>query len=272
MLASVRNGVVGALGLAAVAAFVSVGCAGPADDGETEASDEALTSKQLSGVKAVEVAEVRSRTTVLSSKVLGAPKKVKRLLSTVKKLRPNQPAPRCLEQDTTRLTFLDPNGAKLATMNSYCAGFGTISFEDGRAGYGVTFDPAAVTAAKDAPFAVGDALWGITKIEVTRPGSADRRTVTGSAVAPVVAGFDLDAVPDENVGWPRCVPTHELTFDRGDLSVAVSGFICERSAPGVDPAKMPASFLGWRAEGGDPARGGITVDARPVIAIFDSTQ
>jgi hypothetical protein len=267
------------LGLAALAMSVSVGCtAGGADDegsGE-ESGEDALTQRQLPGVVAVEIAEVHSQTTVRSSKTVGAPKRVKAIVTSVKKLRPTDPVPRCLQQDTTRLTFLGENGKKVATVGTYCGGFGHITFENGNEGYGVKLSGGAVDDARNAPFAVGDALWGITKIELSKPGSQDKRTLTGTSMKPILDGFDLDEVPDAHASFPRCLPSHAITLKRGDKNVAFSSFICGS----VDAAHAPASVKGsftavdpaGRPDSPPLANGAIKIDPRPVIAAFAATR
>jgi len=111
------------LGLLAFSSFAVVGCADDsADDangggGAVAGEEDDLTARQLPGVAAVEIAEVRDRDTVLSTKTIGAPKKVKTLVTNVKKLRPSDPVPRCLMRETTRLTFLNDAGKKIATVS-----------------------------------------------------------------------------------------------------------------------------------------------------------
>ncbi len=169
-------------------------------------------------------------------------------------------------QDTKRLTFLNEQGEKIATVNSHCGGYGNISFENGSAGYGVKFTSEVVDSANDAPFAVGDALWGITKIEITKPLHNVRKTVTGSDVRQILEGLDLDEVPDPNASFPRCPPTHAVSFVRGNDQVATTSFICGSSEV---PASIKASFTavkpGAPASEAPLARGGIMVDPRPVI-------
>jgi hypothetical protein len=262
------------VGLAALATAASLGCAETVDvpDDAEESSEDALTNRQLPGVAAVEIAEVRAQTTVLSAKTLGAPKKVKSLVTVIKKLRANEPQPRCLERDTTRLTYLDAAGKKLATVSTHCGGFGSISFENGSPGYAVKYNTASVDTTKNAPFAVGDALWGITKIELSRPGRNDTRTLTGGRVAVVLAGFDLDEVPDANASFPRCLPSHAVTLMRGEKNVAFTSFICGSTDPANAPASVKASFTAVDPAAGDDApnlaRGGIKLDPRPVIQAF----
>src|SRR5688572_12554484 len=138
----------------AIASLLSVilatmsGCAADSEEsapaGEPAGSEDDLTQRQLPGVAAVEIAEVRQRDTVLSSKTIGAPAKVKKVVAAIKKLRPSDPVPRCMERDTTRLTFLDANGKNVATVDTYCSGFGGIEFADGKPGYGVKFSTEAV--------------------------------------------------------------------------------------------------------------------------------
>src|SRR5262245_57340633 len=108
---------VGLLAVVTFATTASIGCAAATDNGSEDSSDDALTSRQLSGVAAVEIATVKNGTTPVSpAVVVGTPKKVKSLLSTVKKLHFWESQPRCLvPPETTRLTFLDSDTKKLAT-------------------------------------------------------------------------------------------------------------------------------------------------------------
>ena len=267
------------LGLAALVTAGTVGCAAndePAGDNEG-AAEEDLTNSQLPGVVAVEIAQVRGQDTVLSAKTLGAPKKVKSILTGVKKLRPSDPVPRCMERDTERLTFLDAAGKKIATVGTYCGGFGSISFENGKPGYGVKFNTAGVDDAKNAPFAVGDALWGITKIELTKPGSAaEKRTLTGGKMPAVLAGLNLDEVPDASASFPRCLPSHAVTFVRGEANVAFTSFICGSTSAATAPASVKASFTAVDPAAGPDspslASGAIQLDPRPVIAAFATNR
>lgn len=270
-----RSQLFAVLALAALATSASVGCAAgePDDAGDGEASEDALTNRQLPDVAAVEIAEVRAQETVLSSKTIGAPKKVKSVVTAVKKLRPSDPVPRCLMQDTTRLTFLNATGKKVATVSTHCAGFGEISFENGDPGYGVRYKTEIVDAAKNAPFAVGDALWGITLIEFTKPGSPGKWTVSRAEVKPVVDGFKLDEVPDASASPPRCLPSHAVTFKRGASNVAFTSLFCGIAAADAsikaqftapDPAAPPDSPA--------LASGGIHLDSRPLLRAFGRWQ
>jgi hypothetical protein len=265
------------LGLAVLTTAASMGCAETADvPDEEESSEDALTNRQLPGVAAVEIAEVRTRTTVLSAKTLGAPKKVKSIVTAVKKLRPTDPQPRCLERDTQRLTFLNDAGKKVATVDTHCGGFGSISFEDGSAGYAVKYNTTTVDAAKNAPFQVGDALWGITKIELSKPGSQEKRTLTGGQMTNVLAGFDLEEVPDATASFPRCLPSHAVTLKRGDANVAFTSFICGSTSAATAPASVKAQFTAVDPAAGPDsaslAHGAIKVDPRPVIQAFANNR
>lgn len=267
------------LGTAALSSFLAIGCAGSTDDSAApEAGEEEdLTARQLPGVTAVEIAEVHMRATVLNAKTVGAPKKVKSIVTGVKKLKASDPVPRCLMQDTTRLTFLDAAGKKVATVDSYCGGYGSISFESGQAGYGVKFDGGAVDAAKNAPFAVGDALWAISKIEISKPGSnADKKTISGNGLEPILGGFDLDEVPDAHASFPRCLPSHAVTFKRGNDNVAFTSFVCGSVDAAHAPASIKAQFTAVdpKARPDTPAlaSGAIQIDPRPVLRALEPTQ
>lgn len=270
-----RNSLVAVVGLLALTSIASTGCAGETDTPEVvdEASEDALTSRQLPGAAAVEIATVRGQTTVLSKVTLGAPKKVKSILSSVKKLKPTDPAPRCMERDTTRLTFLDGAGKKLATVDTTCGGFGSIGFESGQTGYGVRFNTATVDAAKSAPFAVGDALWGISKIELVKRMGNEKRTVNGDAMKPILDGFDLDAVPDPHASVARCMPTYGINMKRGNGNVAYASFFCGAANAATAPASTTATFEarqpGTSANADPLASGAISLDPRPIVRAFE---
>jgi hypothetical protein len=260
------------VGIAALSCL-AFGCAAPTSD-DAASGDDDITARQLPGVVAVEVAQVRTQTEVLSAKTLGAPKKVKAIVTAVKKLKPTEPQPRCLERDTTRLTFLDAASKKVATVDTHCGGFGSISFESGREGYAVRFDTQVVEDAKAAPFAVGDALWGISKIVVSKPGGAQKHTLTGEAIAPVVDGFDLDQVPDPKVLMPRCLPSHVVSLERANHEVAYTSFFCGSSSANA-PASIRAHFsaVDLADPKGDPAAsGGITIDPRPILKALEGSN
>ena len=135
---------------------------------------------------------------------------------------------------------------------------------------------AAVDAAKTAPFAVGDALWGITKIELSKPGSADKRTLTGGKMPDVLAGVDLDEVPDASASFPRCLPSHAVTFMRGEAEVAFTSFICGSTTAATAPASVKASFTAVDPAAGPDspslAHGAIQLDPRPVIQAFSTNR
>lgn len=267
------------LGLVALTTAASIGCAETADvgggDENDEATEDALTRRQLPGVAIVEIAEVRGQTTVLSSKTLGAPKKIQKIMSTIHKLKPTDPVPRCLERDTERLTFMDASGKKVATVGSYCGGYGSISFENGTAGYGVHFDAAAVDAAKTAPLAVGDFLWAVSKIELSKPREQEKKTITGDGIKPILDGFDLDEVPDPTVSMPRCLPSHVVTFKRGNAEVAYTSFVCGSTTAATAPASLKASFSGAdpaHPDADSPAHGAINLDPRPILKAFEARR
>lgn len=267
------------LGLVTVASVASIGCAANTEvnDGNgngDDTSEDDLTRRQLPGVAIVEIAEVRAQTTVLSSKTLGAPKKVQQVMSTIRKLKSNEAVPRCLMRDTERLTFMDAAGKKIATVGSYCGGYGSISFENGTAGYGVHFDGSAIEEAKNAPLAVGDFLYAVSKIELSRPGDRanTKKAVTGDAMKPILAGFDLDEVPDANASFPRCLPSHVVTFKRGDAEVAYTSFICGSTNGANAPKSLKAEFSAGSTAAPDApkAHGAITVDPRPILKALEA--
>lgn len=257
------------IGLATFATALALGCASPSEDDAApadETGEDDLTQRQLPGVVAVEVAEVRGSTQVLSSKTLAAPKKVKGIVTNIKKLKPTDPVPRCMERDTARLTFLDATGKKIATVGSYCGGFGSIDFENGKPGYGVRFDATAVDAARNAPLAVGDVLWGVTNIEILRPSTQEKKSLSGDKIAPILAGFDLDEVPDANASFPRCLPSYSVSFKRANTDLAHTSFICGSTTAATAPASLKAQFSGTSPV----VRGGITIDPRPVIKALET--
>src|SRR6185369_2047403 len=114
------------LGLALATASMSLGCAGEAggDPAAGPGEEEDLTKTQLPGVVAIEIAEVHGQTTVTSSVTVGAPKKVKSVMTSVRKLRPSEAVPKCMMIDTTRVTFFDASAKKIATIGTYCGGYG----------------------------------------------------------------------------------------------------------------------------------------------------
>jgi hypothetical protein len=265
-----------ALGLVVFAAsFATVGCADSDDQnngGAVEGEEDDLTARQLPGVAGVEIQDVRGAQEVQMLPIMiGAPKKVKALVASVKKLRPSDPVPRCMSRNTTRLSFFNDTGKKIATVSTYCAGFGNIAFENGQTGYGVRV---STEEARNAPFAVGDALWGITKIEIAKPGTQDKKTVQGEGLKPILAGFDLDAVPDASASFPRCLPSHSVTFKRGDGNVAFSSFLCGSGAP--PPASLKAQFTAVHPAAPPDtaalASGGIEMDPRPIVKAFETQQ
>lgn len=266
-----------ALGLAALTATFAAGCAADADpieEGEGESLEDALTSRQLKA-SSVEIADMLERTTVTNKVTLGAPKKVKSIITGIRKLKPTDPVPRCLMRNTHRYTFMDEAGKKVATVSTYCAGFGNISFENGNDGYGVRIDGTVVQAAKDAPLAVGDGIWGITKVEITKFGSADKVTVQGDGIKPLLKAYDLDEVPDPNASFPRCPPSHSVTLKRGNDAVATTSFICGAIDAASAPAEIKASYT-MPNPAGPPAaplaRGGIKLDPRPFLRALSNAQ
>lgn len=262
---------VAVLGLASIVTAAAIGCAAPSEDaapGDDGAAEDDLTQRQLPGVVAVEIAEVRGFTQVLSSKTLGAPKKVKGIVTNIKKLKPTDPVPRCLERDTARLTFLDGAGKKLATVGSYCGGFGNIDFENGKPGYGVKFDAAAVDAARTGPLAVGDVLWGVTSIDIVRPSTQEKKTLGPDQVGGVLGGIDLDQIPDANASFPRCLPGYSVSFKRANADLGYTSFICGSTTAADAPASLKAQFSGRSPQ----VSGGITLDPRPVIKALETKR
>ncbi len=265
----------GLVGLAAVtllASIASVGCAASKEPGDQDVgSEEEFTSRQLPGVVAVEIARVRGRDEVLSAKTVGAPKKVAKLVSIVKKLAPNERVPKCMERETTRLTFLDGSAKKIATVDTYCSGFGSIAFESGREGFAVKFNEQDADATRDAAFAVGDALWGVGSISVSRPGREEiARMMTGAEAKAVLDGIDMDQVPNPNVPRARCLPSHQIFFFRNDTTVAHASFLCDSLNESDPPSSIVAEFLAHDTTSKDPnapalAIGGINLDPRPIL-------
>lgn len=253
-------------------AIGSSACAADADDADPiEGGDESLTAAQLPGVAAVEIGKVHNGN-VVARTVVGAPKKVKGLVASLKKKKASEPVPECAALNPTRMRFLDAEGNAIATVENSCANYASLDFHDDRAGYVVKIDLAAVEAVKSAPFAVGDAMWGISKIELVkgRGPDAQQRTLSGAQMKPILGGFDLDAVPDPHMIQPRCLPGYTITFKRGTDDVAHTSFLCSWYTP---PASVRARFATVEsgAEDGEPlASGGIRIDPRPVVKLFDS--
>jgi len=158
--------------------------------------------------------------TVTSAKTVGAPKKVQSLVTTLKKRGADEMTPRCIELDTTRLTFLDGQGKKLATVSSFCGGYGDIVFENGDASFACGSRERGRPGERCSVRGRRRAL-GITSVEVSRPGTSQNRTLEGGSVKTVLGGFDLDAAPDTNTDFPRCVPTYAVSFKRGDQATAI---------------------------------------------------
>lgn len=194
---------------------------------------------------------------------------MKDVVASIKKKRASDPVPECAALNPTRLRFLDASGDTIATVENTCAGYASIEFEDGRAGYMVKVDLQAVETARAAPFAVGDAVWGISKIELVkgRGASAEKRMVTGGRMQPILNGFDLDAVPDPQMIRPACLPAYSVTLKRGGDAVAYSSFLCSLGAPA---ASVGARFSAVEPGGDEVASGGILIDPRPVVHAFAS--
>lgn len=72
----------------------------------------------------------------------------------------------------------------------------------------------------------------------------------------------------------RCLPSHVVSFKRGNAQTAYSSFVCGSITAATAPASVAAQFNGTDPAGGADApslaRGGIHLDPRPVIRLFEA--
>jgi hypothetical protein len=213
------------------------------------------------GIALPELSRARGATTRTMS--LGAPSKLKKAFGAVK---PAATARPCGDRPTRyTVAVYDAGWHKIGKFESMCgAGFLSGKNEPGKP---VSVDEGALADLMDAPLVPADALWAISKVEVSNVmANRSKYTVEPSEVAALVgtvAGEQRLAAtrPDE-----RCAPSYAVVFKRQSLDVAALAFDCEGSPSG----KVTARFrILPEHEGDSPlAKGDIEVDATPFLDLL----
>jgi hypothetical protein len=249
--------------LAASALAMMTGCAGEtadagAEDGDVSSGDDALSAATVgAGAVAVEIRHVAMLRTDKDSSVIVAGKKLARITRALKKRNGSAPIPACAMAFRQELHFLNAKGEETSNATIGCGGVGELVAGTKR--LPLLVDGTVDTVAGE-PLVPGDALWGITKVKVTRPGFTGGSKAVSDVddVADLVEAID----PDQKIGpqgpTTRCAPDFVVTYSRGAKDAATASFTC-----GGGTGKVGAQFT---ITGGKP--GTVQIDSKPVAAVF----
>jgi hypothetical protein len=205
------------------------------EDGSAELSGDAaeVNKSVLSDIAAVAFEDQR---------VVAAPKKVAALVGAIS--RPKEGKLKCLP--TATFTFFGRSGDRAATLAMLCnpeeaesgkvAGQLDVLSGDGAArSFVVDFDVRVATEVRTQPPAIGDVLFGVDKLEMSR-GIGETISTHGAVnVQRVTDAFDPDQVPRAGVA-PKCLPEVVVTFLKGTKKVATAkacGTAAAFDAPGA---------------------------------------
>lgn len=228
--------------------------------------EDALTTQLVSGAKAVQidVVPVAAQGMKASKVIFATPSTLKKVLTSVKKRPAHSSIPRCMPSHRVELHFLDATGKEISKVDTSCAGFGTLSVGEQTTPIKTTLDYVALSAQ---PLVPGDALWGISEVEVTQHTTQKNEKVTADEeVAKLVAAIDADQKIDPHAPLTRCRPDYSVVFRRANKDVASTSFICGSPSP---PAKITARFtIEGLIEDETMANGGVSLDPRPFVKLF----
>lgn len=250
------------LGMWMVGASAFAGCSG-AEGGEElgdGAQDEAISTRTVPGVVAI---EFRKGDQVIT---LGAKSKVARAMRAMKRVTPGVTTPLCGFGPATQITFYNADAEKVATGDLHCFR-GSVKPTHGRE-IAIYTQPGDLNVLSEAPVPA-DALWGISKVAVKKlgEGAGTRTTTSKEVIRDIVDGYKPNQEIDTDYLPPRCMPTYTVEFLRKREEVAYSSFLCGQDVP----SQLTADFRipGAKEEAPDVIRGGIKVDPRPVVRLFE---
>lgn len=250
------------VGLSLVSVFAA-GCTAEAtssEDSAIDSSEDALKSNLLGDVAAV---QLNPTVTVAQSR------KVSRVLSATKlssrSKKPVKGALRCPADG--ELKFLDAKGAVIAT-----AGLCTNLTEPARSAatltkgadtYILDVDVNVLATIAGEPLVVADVTYGVTKVVVKENGPGGDATTIGrkEEVDLLVSALGPNQTPDPRRPMPRCLPSHIVSYYRGNDAVATTSFLC--GAGNTDPGIVASSFMATVPNG---PRGAIDIDASVILA------
>lgn len=242
------------------------GCSGASAEPEADVDEGALRDGALVPGAATIRFERSGQTTVL-----GAKRKVQRALTAFKPATGNEVTPRCSFGPATKLSFYDEGGEEIATGSYFCFR-GTIKLKGARRESKFYYRSGDLDVLEE-PLAVGDVLWGITKVEVARPtaaaGAQKVELRAADEIRKVRDAFDpeQEVKPHEGPNV-RCAPTHVVTFFQGHDEVAQATYIC-----GADgPIKAKLSVPNLEREREWMLKGAVEVDAPKIDALLEAAS
>lgn len=238
---------------ALTACSADTGAGDPAADGEDE-----ITARQLPNVGAIQF------TTGTTTKTIGSKAKVAKAMKAMKKPTASTHTPLCGFGPATKITFFDEAGKTLATGELFCFR-GSVKPVGGKE-FSIFTQPGGLDVLND-DLVPADALWGITKVNVKHfgGGGGEKATTKADQIADILKGYDIEQKIDTHASFPRCMPTHSVTFLRANDEVAYSSFVC--GTPANPPASLKAQFsIPLSAD--DSVTGAIQIDPRPVLEVL----
>jgi len=256
-----------ALAVFALLAPVAAGCSA-ADSGSDESTTSAVGEDELRSALIGKVSAVR----INGGALVAAPGKVQRILEGTglgpKATRPPEGGLRC--PPSYRLEFLDAKGVVKAQAGFDCNAMvpggrknveGTVQVS-GKSFLVTAGDIDAIDAIGSEPVAIGDVLFGVDRVQITKPaqaGVAPTETTDGGLVARAVRAINGDQIPDPYARLARCLPGRNVAFFRGGDQVGSASFACVDAQPGV----VSGSFVGRDGR----TNGGVTVDASAILDV-----
>lgn len=222
--------------LAAMMLAAIPGCAADSnDDADDVGADDAALSRATVGESAValEIKTVPMRDqNVQAATITVAGSKLAKVTRALKRRSPSEPVPRCMPGFRYDLRYLDATGKETSKGSVSCGGIGQLHVGDKTIPIRIGD---ALDEVASAPLVPGDALWGITKVTVRKPGVAGG---TKDVTNPAEIGALVDAIDEEqqivpidpNAPVARCLPSFVVEYRRGTTEAASASFNCSSNA------------------------------------------
>lgn len=221
--------------LAAGAMVMATGCAGEsaAEDDSVAGGEESALAKATVGSAAVAL-EIHTipmtNHAVKDTTITVAGTKLSKVTRALKRRPASDPVPRCMPGFRRELRFLDAKGNETSKGSISCGGIGQLQVGDKSIAIKLADGDDTLTSVAEAPLVPEDVLWGITEVEISKPGrNFTKKFDDADDIAELVSAIDGDQeiVPiDPHAPVARCLPSFVLKYMRGAEEAAWASFNC----------------------------------------------